>query len=229
MGVEENTQWEDLRREARKLEGDLDVKLSSYSKLGSMLSHGGEIAAEGSWKSMEMEIEALLEKLQDVNDAMSRCVAGTTSTMSVSQKLARHRDILHEYTQEFRRTRGHINSAREHVELLSSVRNDISEFKSDGASSSLMSSLLRERGAIHGNLAQLEDVINQAQVTKSTLAQQRMTFTEISSRMSVIADKLPMVRSLLGLIKRKKSKDTIILSLVIAACTIFLIVYWLYK
>lgn len=36
------TGWEELRKEARKLEGDLDVKLSSYAKLGGMLSHGGQ-------------------------------------------------------------------------------------------------------------------------------------------------------------------------------------------
>ncbi len=33
--------WEELRKEARKVEGDLDVKLSSYNKLGGMLAHGG--------------------------------------------------------------------------------------------------------------------------------------------------------------------------------------------
>ena len=38
---EVDTGWEDLRREARKLEGDLDVKLCSYAKLGGMLAHGG--------------------------------------------------------------------------------------------------------------------------------------------------------------------------------------------
>jgi hypothetical protein len=102
--------WEELRKEARKVEGDLDVKLSSYNKLGGMLAHGGfvdvgsgaeGVGGDGSWKSMEMEIESLLEKLLDINDAMSRCVAAAISTTSVTQKLARHRDILHEFTQVF--------------------------------------------------------------------------------------------------------------------------------
>lgn len=53
----------------------------------------------GSWKSMEMEIQSLLEKLLDVNDSMSRCAASAAPTTSVTQKLARHRDILHECTQ----------------------------------------------------------------------------------------------------------------------------------
>ena len=34
-------EWEELRRAARKLEGDLDVKLSSYAKQGGMLKHPG--------------------------------------------------------------------------------------------------------------------------------------------------------------------------------------------
>lgn len=52
-----------------------------------------------SWKSMEIEIQSLLEKLLDINDSMSRCAATASAASSVNQKLARHRDILHEYTQ----------------------------------------------------------------------------------------------------------------------------------
>ncbi|KAE8720177.1 26S proteasome non-ATPase regulatory subunit 12-like protein A [Hibiscus syriacus] len=33
--------WEELRKEARKIEGDLDVKLSSYAKLGARFNLGG--------------------------------------------------------------------------------------------------------------------------------------------------------------------------------------------
>lgn len=57
------------------------------------------LGGDGSWKSMEMEIESLLEKLVDVNDSMSRCAVAAAPTASVTQKLARHRDILHEFTQ----------------------------------------------------------------------------------------------------------------------------------
>lgn len=35
--------WEELRKEARKIEGDLDVKLNSYNKLGARFSQGGSI------------------------------------------------------------------------------------------------------------------------------------------------------------------------------------------
>ncbi|KAL2892455.1 Golgi SNAP receptor complex member 1-2 [Bienertia sinuspersici] len=35
--------WEELRKEARKIEGDLDVKLSSYAKLGARFTQDGEL------------------------------------------------------------------------------------------------------------------------------------------------------------------------------------------
>ncbi|KEH29129.1 SNAP receptor complex protein [Medicago truncatula] len=154
--------WEELRKEARKIEGDLDVKLSSYAKLGARFTQGGyveggspSVGSSRSWKSMEMEIQSLLEKLLDINDSMSRCAASAGPATSVTQKLARHRDILHEFTQEFRRTKGNINSMKEHAELLGSVRDDISDFKASGSMSPRMQ-LLRERAAIHGSTSHMK-------------------------------------------------------------------------
>jgi hypothetical protein len=44
-----------------------------------------------------MEIEDLLGRLSDVNDSLSSCLSGTGDPRS--HTLARHRDILHDYTQ----------------------------------------------------------------------------------------------------------------------------------
>ncbi|GAB2272005.1 Golgi SNAP receptor complex member 1-2 [Dionaea muscipula] len=227
--------WEELRKEARKIEGDLDVKLSSYAKLGARFTQAGyvdngspTVGSSRSWKSMEMEIQSLLEKLLDVNDAMSRCAASAAPTTSVTQKLARHRDILHEFTQEFRRIKGNINSMREHAELLSSVRDEISEYKASGSMSPKMQ-ILRERAAIHGSITHIDDVINQAQTTRAALGSQRALFGDIGGKVKILSEKFPIIRGLLGSIKRRRSRDTLILSAVIAACTLFLIIYWLSK
>lgn len=48
--------WEELRKEARKIEGDLDVKLSSYAKLGGMLAHGGNSRLLPSLRSLVSNI-----------------------------------------------------------------------------------------------------------------------------------------------------------------------------
>lgn len=235
MEILQESGWEELRKEARKIEGDLDVKLSSYAKLGARVTQGGYVEAGSptlgssrSWKSTEMEIQSLLEKLLDVNDSMSRCAASAASTTSVTQKLARHRDILHEFTQEFRRIKGNISSMREHAELLSSVRDDISEYKASGSMSPKMH-ILRERAAIHGSISHIDDVINQAQTTRAALGSQRALFGDVQRKVKQLGDKFPVIRGLIGSISRKKSRDTLILSAVIAACTLFLIIYWLSK
>ncbi|KAE8665782.1 Golgi SNAP receptor complex member 1-2 [Hibiscus syriacus] len=223
--------WEELRKEARKIEGDLDVKLSSYAKLGARFTPdtgSSPVGSNISWKSMEIEIQSLLEKLLDINDAMSRCAASSAPTTSVTQKLARHRDILHEFTQEFRRIKGNINSMKEHAELLSSVRDDINESKASGSMSPRMQ-LLRERAAIHGSIAHIDDVINQVHTTRAVLGSQRALFGDVQGKVKVLSDKFPVIRGLLGSIRRKRSRETLILSAVIAACTLFLIIYWLSK
>ncbi|RID70254.1 hypothetical protein BRARA_C02289 [Brassica rapa] len=222
--------WEELRREARKIEGDLDVKLSSYAKLGARFTQGGYVDAGSprSWKSMEIEIQSSLEKLLDINDSMSRCAASAAPTTSVTQKLARHRDILHEYTQELRRIKGNINSMREHAELLSSVRDDISEYKASGSMSPGVQ-VLRERASIHGSISHIDEVIGQAQATRAVLGSQRSLFSDVQGKVKNLGDKFPVIRGLLGSIRRRRSRDTLILSAVIAACTLFLIIYWLSK
>ncbi|KAG6437800.1 hypothetical protein SASPL_102730 [Salvia splendens] len=235
MDALQESGWEELRKEARKIEGDLDVKLSSYAKLGARFTHGGNVdvvsptlGSSRSWKSMEMEIQSLLEKLLDINDSMSRCATSAAPTTSVTQKLARHRDILHEFTQEFRRIKGNINSQREHAELLSSVRDDISEYKASGSVSPRMQ-LLRERAAIHGSMSHIDDVISQAQSTRAVLGSQRALFGDVQGKVKVLGDKFPVIRGLIGSIRKKRSRDTLILSAVISACTLFLIIYWLSK
>ncbi|KAJ0836903.1 putative golgi SNAP receptor complex, subunit 1 [Helianthus annuus] len=114
----------------------------------------------------------------------------------------------------------------EHAELLSSVRDDMSEYKVSG---SPRMQILRERAAIHGSIAHMDDVITQAQTTRAALGAQRAMFGDVQGKVKQLSDKFPIVRGLTGSIRRKKSRDTLILSAVIAACTLFLIIYWLSK
>ncbi|KAL2337545.1 hypothetical protein Fmac_011991 [Flemingia macrophylla] len=132
---------------------------------------------------------------------------------------------------EFRRIKGNINSMKEHAELLSSVRDDITDFKTSGSMSPRMQ-LLRERAAIHGNIShigidplkvaykgtnQIDDVISQAQATRAVLGSQRALFGDVQGKVKLLGDKFPIIRSLLGSIRRRRSRDTLILSAVIAA------------
>ncbi|KAJ8498187.1 hypothetical protein OPV22_008739 [Ensete ventricosum] len=72
--------------EARKIEGDPDVKLSSDAKLASGFTHSS---------------------------------SGLTYDF-IKPKTSKHKDILHEFTQEYKRTKGNLDSIKEHAGLLDS-------------------------------------------------------------------------------------------------------------
>lgn len=85
-------------------------------------------------------------------DAQTQATGSTP--ISMAQLLHKHRDILHDYTKEYRKTRQNVRAARDHAQLLSSVRDDISTFKNGGPSANGMSAsdyLLNERSKIDGS------------------------------------------------------------------------------
>nr|ABK92814.1 unknown [Populus trichocarpa] len=75
----------------------------------------------------------------------------------------------------------------------------------------------------------MDNVISQAQSTLGALVLQRSTFGGINSKLSNVSSRLPTVNQILSAIKRKKSMDAIILSLVASVCTFLIFIYWLTK
>uniref|UniRef100_A0A4W5Q5P8 Golgi SNAP receptor complex member 1 n=1 Tax=Hucho hucho TaxID=62062 RepID=A0A4W5Q5P8_9TELE len=141
--------WEDLRKQARQLENELDLKLVSFSKLCTSYttSRDGRRGDSNSdtapllnnstqdrmFETMSVEIEQLLAKLTGVNDKMAEYTStpGVTSlNAALMHTLQRHRDILQDYTHEFHKTKANFLAIREREDLLGSVRKDIETYKS---------------------------------------------------------------------------------------------------
>jgi len=183
-----STKWEELRKQARHIEQDLDVKLVSFSKLGSIThsnaaGYGGSSVATSSdnrnalidfqdhdsvhsshshhtaistssqgaqgtddmFKTMSMEIQSLLDRLQSINEQLadfsqknspnghlsSMGAPGAHSGMlsggnaAMIHTLQRHRDILQDFQHEFNKIKSNIETQREREDLLGSVRRDI--------------------------------------------------------------------------------------------------------
>ena len=82
----------------------MDGKLASYSKFASGPAFGVGVSdallAGDSLDAQAADIEGLLQRLSDVNEAMSSAVVGGGGGDAArSHTLARHRDILLEFTQ----------------------------------------------------------------------------------------------------------------------------------
>eukprot|EP00242_Pyramimonas_sp_CCMP2087_P004082 CAMPEP_0198219852 /NCGR_PEP_ID=MMETSP1445-20131203/76500_1 /TAXON_ID=36898 /ORGANISM="Pyramimonas sp., Strain CCMP2087" /LENGTH=234 /DNA_ID=CAMNT_0043897417 /DNA_START=307 /DNA_END=1011 /DNA_ORIENTATION=- len=227
-------QWEELRKEARKSESEIDQKLAAFSKIGSGSASSsesanllGESQRGDIINSKAMEIEGLLERLSDLNEAMGGLV-NSGGAVARMHTLARHKDILMEFTQEFRRTRSTVTVDMRHHELLRGSTGITSSMDFLGGQGQ-PGNALRERNLIDNSSSAIDDVIEQAQASLSTLTGQREMFEGMGAKLNQLGNKYPAINSLMNAIRRKRSKDTIVLSAVIACCTLFLLIYWFSK
>lgn len=130
----------DLRREARLIENEIDSKLLLLSKCsvrdddeddGHVSSGSDKVpllqadSQAGLFGRLSREIESLLSRLTDVNNGMVS-VADRIRSSSATYTLQRHRDILNDYTKEFRKTKTsvEVNQDREKLFQTSSTKGD---------------------------------------------------------------------------------------------------------
>ncbi|CAO3564088.1 unnamed protein product [Mortierella alpina] len=237
--------WDSLRKDVRQVESEIESKLTALSKFavrtpagqnGAGAGAAGAGAGVGSsststtvtGEELETNIEDLLEKLNRLVDAMSGQLDAQTQTngqapLSMVHLLQKHRDILHDYTKEYRKTRQNVRSARDHAQLLSSVWDDISTYKNGGVSGSGMSAsdhLLNERSRIDGSHLLADSALEQAYATKDDLDRQRSTLLSVNQRINNVATQLPSVGQLIGKIQSRKNRDNVILSCVIGSCVV---------
>lgn len=222
--------WEDQRKEARRLENALDVKLGQFAKLCSGYDQSysrGEsgLATDQLMDSKAAELERLLSQLSDVNDGMRNALGGRNDTRA--HTLTRHRDILHDYQQEFRRHNSSLGASRDRVQLLRGSTEKSPLLGGQGHNAS--GALLRERGQISGANAALDEVMGTATAVAGRVGEQSRIFENIGNKVLAVGAKFPAINGIINAVRRKKSKDTIILASVIAVCTVFILIYWISK
>ncbi|KAG9333960.1 hypothetical protein JZ751_009364 [Albula glossodonta] len=226
--------WEDLRKQARQLENELDLKLVSFSKLCTSYSssrdgrHGdssdttpllNNSTQDRMFETMAVEIEQLLTKLTGVNDKMAEysSAPGVTSiNAALMHTLQRHRDILQDYTHEFHKTKANFLAIREREDLLGSVRKDIDALighsvrrRMTGCNDSFM--IPWGRAAVSGERPASQPV-----------------FTLLFPSEEILltpADRFPAINNLIQRINLRKRRDSLILGGVIGICTILLLLY----
>eukprot|EP00955_Chlamydomonas_euryale_P048318 353934-Chlamydomonas_euryale.AAC.2 len=135
---------------------------------------------------------------------------------------------LQENSHEFRRLMSTLGAARERVALLAGSSSG-SGHVSLSVQGTPSGALLRERAAVASSTSAIDAVISQAQAVTSSLSDQRHTLTSVGEKVVSIGARFPVVNSVLNAIRRKKSKDTLVLSGVIAACVLFTLLYLLFK
>ncbi|KAK2828206.1 hypothetical protein Q5P01_019240 [Channa striata] len=235
--------WEDLRKQARQLENELDLKLVSFSKLCTSFSSGSSrdqrtrdprsdshgSSQDNMLVAMTAELEQLLASLNAVNDKMGE-YANTPGTLShnaaLMHTLQRHRDILQDYTHEFHKTKSNFCTLREREDLLGSVHRDIESYKSStGVNNRRTELFLKEHEHLRNSDRLIDNAISIAMATKENITFQRGMLKSIQTRVTTLANRFPTINSLIQKINLRKRRDSLILGGVIGICTILLLLY----
>ncbi|KAK9536480.1 hypothetical protein VZT92_006255 [Zoarces viviparus] len=235
--------WEDLRKQARQLENELDLKLVSFSKLCTSYSSSSSrdqrtrdsrsdsvgSSHDNMLVAMTTELEQLLAGLTAVNDKMAEYTntpGASSHNAALMHTLQRHRDILQDYTLEFHKTKSNFFSLREREDLLGSVHRDIESYKSSaGVNNRRTELILKEHEHLRNSDSLIDNAISIAIATKENITFQRGILKSIQTRVTTLANRFPAINGLIQKINLRKRRDSLVLGGVIGVCTILLLLY----
>jgi Golgi SNAP receptor complex protein 1 len=237
MSALSSTDWEDLRKQARQLENEIDAKLMSFSKLCSNYlardqtthHHGLDpppSPTSSSFDAMSIEIEKLLERLSDINRRMADVIPTLLgSNTAATHTLQRHHEISQDYRREFERTKANIRNFKSREDLLMNDNNNSDISSPAGLSSRRQDHYIREMGQLNNSTKAIDRYIDNALTLKKGLVDQRRYFMNIAHKIKTLSNRFPLMNNILQKIKIKKRKDSLVLGFVIGLCLIFLLFY----
>ncbi|KAA1094441.1 hypothetical protein PGT21_021394 [Puccinia graminis f. sp. tritici] len=222
--------WETLRRQIRSLENTLESEITTYAKLctsvSTAYSSNGKLSERTITESREVEerIEDNLKQLSLQVDQIYRLLqtSSVAPTGSMTHACNRHKEVLQEYERDFKRTRISLRECEQRASLLSSVRSEISSFKSSQIASE-QDRHLNDRSSINSSHRLADDVLGQAYETRYQFSNQRRTLFNSNSRMGSVIATVPGVNSLISMINSRRRRDTLILATVAGGCTFMLL------
>jgi len=236
-----------LKREATKLERHLEEKVAKYQQLAQRVSNNKENSSNNIDTSLDkllsnaetgsimmllpLEEEAALRSeiqrtLNALNDLLQTKLSPAAERSNKSQHVLlvkRYREILFDLTGDFNKAQQLWTRKREEMELFAGA-NGFS-LTSNNQQDPAMEQLLRERNHIQNSLTSSSAVINQAMEVHSDLRQQGSSLRGVSGKMASIMNNIPGLNRLVDNIRRKKGRDDMIVSGVIASCILFTLWY----
>lgn len=222
-----SSSWDALHYKAKTLEARLEKKVQNYSTIAQKINANflcdeeNPLIESDDEQLLGSEIERDLSELYDCIQNM-RQSNGTSLTSHQEVLIKRYYEIHFDYSTEFKNTSATVQRKRESMELMHSSQN---RNKEDQDSS--VAKLLREKGGIAASMKSINDVISQAFETKSNLVGQRNSLLGSSSGLANLTANVPSFGRLIDGIQRKKSRESMIIAMVVAVL-VCITIWWVF-
>lgn len=229
--------WDELRKEARILESEIEARLDSYSKYAQSLlredlnnptnAAAAAVAASvvdptSTIDNHGVELKRLLQRLQKVKEDMSRYIARQDSKDrdALLPILHQYEGKYNGYARDFKRSKLNVTEAMQQLLLGRNLGKEKEQLSAKDA-------LLRERATLHSSDRGLDSLMGQAHEAKNRLTSQNQALMRAMSTFGDIGANFPGINELMTKISRAKQRDVLVLGLVISICLCFLVWWWL--
>ena len=179
--------------------------------------------------ALAADVNRTISSMTDLIERRMMPCAERTGRSQHTLLVKRYREILFDCSADFKKTSAAVARKREQAELFRGANTGGGGGNGGGGSNGGrdegMEHLLRERSAIGNSLRAADDVLGQAAEVQSELRTQGSSLRGAQGTMLAIAANVPGVNQLIDKIRKKRNKDDIILSGVIAFCILFTLWY----
>ena len=169
--------------------------------------------------ALRHDIQRTITNLQDL---VTTQLSPRAEACGKSLLVKRYREILFDLSGDFEKSRQAHTRKVERSKLLEGAAAASSPMDVDQSG---MDHLMRERNHIHNSQNAAAAVLNQAAEIRNDLRAQGMSLGRARSLMGQIAGNIPGINTLVEKIKKKRSKDDLIVAGVIASCILFTLYY----
>ncbi|KAI1489737.1 V-snare-domain-containing protein [Biscogniauxia mediterranea] len=221
-----NQGWAQLRQQARSLESQTESLFHTYSQYSTLSNIPPKPSKEE--RETEAKLEEILEKRDHVVGQLARLLdseASLTSSALKQNNLSLLREKLAEHRRDLGRLRSTLQEARNRVNLLSNVRDDIQTYRANNPEAAEAEYMLDERNRIDNSHNMVDSVLSQAYATNESFVMQRETLASINRRITLAASQVPGLNTIIGKISARKRRDGVIMGSFIAFC---FVVFWFF-
>lgn len=221
------SEWDHLHYKAKQLEARLEKKVQSYSTIAQKINANflcdeeNPLIENDDEQVLASEIERDLAELYDCIQSMRQC---NGSSLSNHQEvlIKRYYEIHFDYSTEFKNTSATVQRKRESMELMHS-----SQSLHKGDQDSSVAKLLREKVGIAASMKSINDVISQAFETRDSLSNQRGSLLNSAGGLSNLTANVPSFGRLIDGIQKKKSRETMVVAVVIGLL-VCVAIWWVF-
>lgn len=141
-------------------------------------------------------------------------------------QVQRHREVLAEHRSEFSRIRSSLQHERNHLNLLSSVRDDITQHQqqqNEGRNADYY--LMNERNRIDNSHSMADSLLAQAYETRDEFIRQRTTLSGVQRRLVGTLSQIPGINTIIAKVNTRKKRDSLILASLITFCVLLILFF----